>query len=164
MNIRVAELRDLPELLDIYNHEVEHGTATFDLQPKTLAERQVWFEEHNVANHPLIVAELGDQVAGYASLSSYRPKEAYCTTVELSVYVAPDFRRRGVAAALMEAILDLARQDPATHMVVSVITGGNEASMRLHEKYGFTCSGRIHEVGKKFGKYLDIINYELCVD
>lgn len=164
MMIRTAELRDLPELLDIYNYEVEHGTATFDLHAKTLEERRVWFEEHNVDHHPLIVAEMDGQVAGYASLSAYRPKEAYRTTAELSVYISPDYRRRGVATALMEAILQMAREDEVLHLVVSVITGGNEASIKLHEKFGFTFCGTMHEVGMKFGRYLDIENYELRVD
>lgn len=164
MMIRTAELRDLPELLEIYNYEVVNGTATFDLQPKTLEERRVWFDEHNVDHHPLIVAEIDGRVAGYASLSAYRPKEAYRSTAELSVYISPDFRRRGVATELMETILQIAREDEALHLVVSVITGGNEASIRLHEKFGFNFCGTMHEVGQKFGKYLDIDNYELRVD
>ncbi|MDD7509904.1 MAG: GNAT family N-acetyltransferase, partial [Oscillibacter sp.] len=70
---------------------------------------------------------------------------------------------RGIASALMEAVLRLAREDAGTHTVVSVIAGGNAASVRLHEKFGFTCSGTLHEVGLKFGRYLDIVNYELRV-
>lgn len=156
-------MQDLQSLLDIYNYEVEHGVATLDLKPKTLAEREVWLCSHNVENHPLIVAELYGHVAGYASLSPYREKEAYRSTVELSVYVSPDCRRQGVATALMEEILNLARMDDRTHLVVSVITSGNQASIRLHEKYGFTFCGTIHEVGVKSGRYLDIENYELKV-
>lgn len=96
ISIRVAEQADLPALLQIYNEEVLHGTATFDLHPKTLAERQVWFDQHNQDNHPLLTAELDGTIAGYASLSAYAEKEAYCSTVELSVYVAkicPEKRR-----------------------------------------------------------------------
>ena len=73
------------------------------------------------------------------------------------------YRNRGVADALMEAILSMARADESIHMVVSVITGGNEASVRLHDKYGFTYCGSIHEVGVKLGEYRDIENYELQV-
>ena len=89
--------------------------------------------------------------------------DAYLQTVELSVYVAPESRGRGIASALMEAVLRLAREDADTHTVVSVIAGGNAASVRLHEKFGFTYSGTLHEVGLKFGRYLDIVNYELRV-
>lgn len=163
MNIRNAEYRDLQALLDIYNYEVEHGVATLDLNLKKMDEWEQWFYAHNIENHPLIVAEMDGEVSGYASLSSYREKEAYRSTVELSVYVSPDHRRQGVATALMQEILDLARNDDGTHLVVSVITAGNEASIKLHGKYGFTFCGTIHEVGTKFGRLLDIENYELKV-
>ncbi len=161
--IRRGEKRDLPVLLDIYNHEVEYGTATLDLHPKTMEEWEVWFSQHNVANHPLLVLEEDGAVLGYASLSPYRVKEAYSSTVELSIYVAPEHRGKGVAGAMMAELLRLAREDPATHTVVSVITGGNVASLRLHEKFGFTFSGTIREVGWKMGKYLDIDNFYLIV-
>lgn len=163
MEIRTAEYRDLRALLAIYNYEVVHGTATFDLEPKNLKEREVWFYSHNVGNHPLIVAEIEGQVAGYASLSEYRDKEAYEATVELSVYVDPDFRRRGVAGALMEAILTEAKERPDIHTVISVITSGNEASIRLHERFGFAFCGSMKEVGVKFGRMLGIDNYQLMV-
>ena len=85
-------------------------------------------------NHPLSVAEIEGRVAGYSSLSSYREKEAYKSTVELSIYISPDFRKRGIATALMAFILEEAKADPRTHMVVSVITAGNEASCKLARK------------------------------
>ena len=163
MEIRIAQPDDLPALLDIYNYEVTHGTATFDLTEKSLAERKVWFDAHNRDNHPLLTACEGSEVLGYASLSPYREKEAYAGTVELSVYVAAAHRGKGVGRALTAAILALAREDERTHCVVSVITEGNEASVHLHESFGFTLSGVLHEVGYKFGKYLDILNYELLV-
>ena len=163
MEIRIARREDLQQLLDIYNYEVVHGVATLDLQPKSLEEWGQWFDAHNIKNHPLLVAEQAGRVAGYASLSPYRSKEAYRSTVELSIYIGPDFRRQGVATALMEAILREARQDPETHTVVSVITDGNEASRKLHEKFGFTYCGAIREVGMKFGAYLDILNFSLIV-
>ena len=163
ISIRTAQCADIPALLDIYNYEVEFGVATFDLQPKTMEERTEWFEAHNVGNYPLIVALIEGEVAGYASLSSYREKEAYQSTVELSVYVGPRYRRQGVATALMEAVLQLAREAETIHTVVSVITGGNEASIKLHERFGFTFCGRMREVGMKFGRYLDIENYQLIL-
>lgn len=163
MIIRKAEARDLPRLTAIYNDEVANGVATLDLTPKTEEERRGWLEAHNRDNHPLLVAEVDGRVAGYASLSPYREKEAFRSTVELSIYVARDCRRQGVAAALMEAILAQARADAGTHLVVSVITSGNEASERLHARFGFTFCGTLHQVGMKFGRYLDIDNYELMV-
>jgi L-amino acid N-acyltransferase YncA len=163
MIIRTAKETDMPELLDIYNYEVEHGFATFDLTPKTMEERMVWFYDHNIENHPLIVAEEDDRAVGYASLSSYRPKEAYKTTVELSVYVNREYRRKGIAGRLAAAIIEIARSKDDIHTVISVITGGNEASILLHENLGFEYCGTMKEMGMKFGKMLDIINYQLMV-
>ena len=148
ISIRVAEQADLPALLQIYNEEVLHGTATFDLHPKTLAERQVWFDQHNQDNHPLLTAELDGMIAGYASLS---------------VYVAKFAQRKGVASALMQEILAIAQIDVRIHSVVSIITGGNAASERLHEKFGFQRCGMLKEMGKKFGRYLDVVYYQLLV-
>uniref|UniRef100_UPI0006D039B7 GNAT family N-acetyltransferase n=1 Tax=Clostridium sp. NkU-1 TaxID=1095009 RepID=UPI0006D039B7 len=163
MIIRTAEEKDMPELLDIYNYEVEHGLATFDLNPKNMEERLAWFREHNVGNHPLIVAEDDGKTVGYASLSSYRPKEAYAATVELSIYIDKDYRRRGIAGKLASAILEIARERDDIHTVISVITGENEASIRLHERLGFIHCGTIREVGLKFGKLLNIENFQLMV-
>ncbi len=163
MKIRQAKQCDIKALLDIYNYEVEHGVATLDIKKKTLTEWEMWFFAHNIENHPLIIAEIDNEIAGYASLSTYREKEAYCSTVELSIYVSVSYRKQGVATALMEEILQLARNDKSIHTVVSVITSGNAASTKLHQKFGFTFCGTIHEVGIKMGRYLDIDNYELRV-
>ena len=163
MIIRTAEEKDMPELLAIYNYEVEHGFATFDLTPKTMEERMVWFREHNIGNHPLIIAEEDGKAVGYASLSSYRPTEAYKTTVELSIYISRDYRRKGIAGKLASSIIEIARERDDVHTVISVITGGNEASILLHEHLGFEYCGTMKEMGMKFGKMLDIINYQLMV-
>ncbi len=163
MIIRKPVREDIPALLDIYNYEVETGVATLDINKKTLSEWESWYGNHNIGNHPLIVCEADGEVAGYATLSAYREKEAYKSTVELSVYVSPLHRKREVGTALMETILSIAREDETVHTVVSVITAGNEASRRLHEKFGFTFCGTITEVGEKFGRYVDIENYSLKV-
>ncbi len=161
--IRRALIEDVPALLDIYNDEVLHGTSTFDIQPKTLDEWVAWFRVHNRENHPLLVAEREGDVVGYATLSSFREKKAYQGTVELSVYVSADARREGVATALMGEILRMAREDERTHAVVSVITAGNEASVALHERFGFKHCGTLHEVGRKFDGFLNVEFYELNV-
>lgn len=163
MIIRPATPKDMPRLLDIYNYEVLNGTSTFDLHPKTMDERMEWFHEHNIDNHPLIVAEIDGRAAGYASLSAYRPKEAYAATVELSVYIDPAYRRQGVARCLIEEILAIARAREDIHTVISVITDGNAASVKLHEEFGFVYCGKLEEVGKKFGKMLGTVSYQLMV-
>ena len=163
MLIRKAEQKDLPELLDLYNYEAVNSVANLDLNPRTLEEWQVWFDHHNVENHPLYVADIDGRVAGYCSLSSYREKEAFRSSVELSIYVSHDYRKRGIATALMAFILEEAKHDERTHTVVSVITTTNEPSCLLHEKFGFENCGVIREVGMKFGVYQDIVNYQLLV-
>ncbi|MBR1779995.1 MAG: N-acetyltransferase [Oscillospiraceae bacterium] len=161
--IRPAAPGDLPRLLEIYNDEVLHGAATFDLEPKTLAERQVWFDAHNVDHHPLYVSEEAGVVTGYVSLSPYREKAAFDPTVELSIYIDRAWRGKGVATALMAHALAEARRDARTHHVISVITAGNEASIRLHERFGFVPCGTLPEVGYKFGRYWDVVHYCLIV-
>ncbi|WKS96496.1 N-acetyltransferase family protein [Gallibacterium anatis] len=161
--IRPAQQQDLPALLAIYNHEILNGVATFDLQPKSLAERQSWFDEHNKNNHPLLVAEQDGEVLGYASLSRYAEKAAYNSTVELSVYIAPSARRQGIASQLMHAVIELAKKDNATHLIVSLITGTNQASISLHRKFGFNKVGTLHQVGYKHQQFLDVHIYELFV-
>ncbi len=162
MKIRKANVNDIESMLQIYNYEVLNGTATLDLKPKSLDEWTSWYNKHT-ENHPIIIAE-DSELMGYASLSEYREKEAYSSTVELSVYVSNKYRNRGVATELMKNILDIAKNDSTTHMVISVITSGNEASKRLHEKFGFKFCGTIHEVGCKFGKFQNIENYELIIN
>lgn len=163
MLIRKAETGDISAMLDIYNYEVLNGTATLDIKPRTIDEWREWFGCHNCENHPLYVGEIDGKVAGYASLSVYRTKEAYKSTVELSIYVANEYKRRGIGTKLLDFIIREARRDERTHCVVSVITSGNEASAKLHRKFGFTYCGTIPEVGEKFGRYLGIENYVLIV-
>lgn len=163
ITIRKGATEDIAACLDIYNYEVVHGVATLDIQPRTLDEWTEWFKAHSTYNRPLLVATIDDQVAGYATLSGYRDKEAYISTVELSIYVSPNFRKHGVATALMGEILDYAKKEESIHLVVSVITAGNEASVKLHEKFGFTYAGQIPMVGVKNNQYQAIDNYYLVV-
>ena len=161
--IRPAQAGDVPALLEIYNHAVIHSVATFDLEPLSLAAWQAWYERHNVGNHPLLAAEIGGTAVGYASLSSYRPMPAYNSAVELSLYIHPAYRRRGLGSALMQRILDAARADTRTHTVISVITASNTVSIALHERFGFRYCGCLHEAGYKHGAYHDVVHYELPV-
>ena len=163
ITIRFTIQDDLPALLDIYNYEVENGLSTFDLNPKTMDEWKKWYDNHKTSRHFALTALSGGIPVGYASLSGYREKEAYAGTAELSVYVRRDLRRRGIAEALVSHAITTARRRGDVHTIVSVITGGNAASSLLHEKLGFTCCGTIRQAGKKFGKYLDIVNWQLIL-
>ena len=160
MIIRQAEEKDFEAMRAIYNHEVRTGVATFDTEKKSAEEWAQWCRAHNQDNHPLLAAEEDGNVIGYVCLSPYRVRGAYASTVELSLYVDAASRGRGVGKALLCAILEEARADDRTHAVVSVITVGNEASVRLHRACGFAESGILHEIAFKHGRFLDTVTYE----
>lgn len=163
LEIRKAENKDISAMLDIYNHEVKGGTATLDLEPKSYESWCEWFRLHNTKSHPLLVAEINGEVVGYACLSPFRPKPAYNSTVELSVYVAHSRRGCGIGRALTERILSLARDNDGTHLVVSVITSENKVSISMHERLGFSFCGRISQAAFKFDRPIDVLFYELRV-
>lgn len=163
LQIRRAVINDVQDCLAIYNYEVEHGVATLDLEPRTLEEWHEWYNAHSDEHHPIIVGTIDDVVVGYASLSPYRLKDAFKSTVELSIYIHKDYRGQGVATQLMKRILEMAKADTMIHNVVSVITAGNEESTKLHNRFGFTYCGLTPEVGFKHGKYQDTETYALLV-
>lgn len=154
MHIRPAELSDSEQIANIYNVEVTQTTATFDLVPRTVDEQRDWLVQRSGA-HVVLVAVLDNQVRGYASLSPFRERPAYRTTVESSVYVEAQHRGRGIAQELMTALLDTARSH-GFHTVIARIADSQEASRRLHEKMGFSLVGVEREVGRKFGRWLDV--------
>lgn len=162
MIIRKASEEDITQLMDIYNEAVLHTTATFDMEEKSLKNRQNWFYEHQ-SIHSLIVAVEGCRVLGYASLSPYRSRAAYDTTVEVSVYIREENRGEGLGKTLMERILDIAKDEPTIHNVVSLITAENEVSCHLHERTGFRLCGTIQDAGRKFGRYLSVNIYQILV-
>ena len=163
--IRPATLDDLEALTEIYNHYIVKTAITFDLHPFTTAERRAWFDDHRDSGpHRLLVAT-DDQrrCVGYASSSRWRPKPAYNTTVEVSVYCDPDARGRGLGTALYDALfVTLERED--VHTVVAGISLPNPASVSLHERFGFRPVGVFHAVGRKFDKFWDVAWFELALD
>ena len=156
MRIRIAEIGDAESIAAIYNVEVVESTATFDLEPRSVAKQREWLLRRSGA-HVVLVAEdqVGDGVIGFASLSPYKDRPAYSTTVESSVYVHRDARGRGVAKALMTELLETARTH-GFHAVIARIADSQSASLTLHEKVGFTQVGVEREVGRKFGRWLDV--------
>lgn len=154
--VRLATLDDAEAIRTIYNREVTGSTVTFDLVPRSLEAQQAWIEQHSGA-HPAIVVvdDDGATVIGFGSLSPYRSRPAYSTTVEDSVYVHPDHQGRGVGKLVLEELVRLATSH-GFHSMMARIVGGHEASIRLHESCGFTLVGIEREVGRKFGKWLDV--------
>ena len=146
---------DAEAIRRIYNHEVEHTTHTFDLVPRSLEEQQTWLKQRDGALG-VVVAETGGQVTGFASLSEYRTRAAYRTSVESSVYVDEAARGQGLGKMLLSELVELATAR-GFHTMVARISGGHEASIRLHEAAGFVTVGVEREVGRKFGNWLDAV-------
>ncbi|MBX3504103.1 MAG: N-acetyltransferase [Parvibaculum sp.] len=156
ISIRPAEEADLSSILAIYNDAVANTTAIWNETPSDLAGRRSWWQERTGAGFPVLVAAAAGEVAGYATYGPFRPHEGYRHTVENSVYVREDRRGKGIAAALMEALINEARTREF-HAMVAGIEAGNLASIRLHERLGFREVARMPEVGTKFGRWLDLV-------
>ena len=155
--VRAARLDDLPALTDIYNYYIINTPITFDLQPYEPGQRQGWFDEHvGGRRHRLLVAEDGSgDLVGYATSSRWRPKAAYDTTVESSIYCRHGATGRGIGTHLYTALF-AAIADQDVHRVVAGMTLPNAASMALHERFGFTRVGEFTQVGRKFGSYWSV--------
>jgi phosphinothricin acetyltransferase len=154
MRIRLATLDDAAAIRAIYNLEVETSTATFDLVGRTLEDQRTWIAARQGA-FSAVVADQGGEVLGFASLSPYKERAAYRTTVEDSVYVRRDHQGHGVGRTLLTHVVDLAAAS-GFHAVMARIEGASEASRALHAACGFELVGIEREVGRKFGRWLDI--------
>ena len=154
MHIRLVKPSDAEPIRSIYNVEVLGSTATFDLVPRTPEEQLVWMAEHR-GPHPAIVAVDDEAVLGFGSLSAFRNRPAYATTVENSVYVDAANRGDGVGRALLEQLIVLAGQH-GFHTLIARVGGGNQASIALHLACGFEMVGVERQVGRKFNRWLDV--------
>jgi phosphinothricin acetyltransferase len=154
--IRPATRGDAVSIAGIYNQAVLHSTATFDTEPESAEERALWLDEHTAPQHPVLVAERGRRIVGWASLSEYSTRCAYEATVEASVYVDESERGHGLGTALGEAILEAGRLG-GVHAVLLRICTENVASLAMASKLGFFQIGAMREVGMKFGRTLDVM-------
>jgi len=163
LTIRPAELADLARLTEIYNHYVVHSKVTFQIVPLTVEQRREWFNQHPLSGpHRLLVGLVEEQVVGYICSSRFRPMGAYDTTVETSIYLAPEWTGRGLGGQLYQALFAaLATED--VRLLVAGITVPNPASVKLHEHLGFNHVGRFHGVGRKQGKFLDVDWFERAI-
>ena len=153
--IRLAEQKDAEVIREIYNHEVRNSTATFDLVERTTKEQEEWLNERSGA-FSVLVAEMSNKILGFASLSPYKARAAYRTTIEDSVYINEEFRNQGIAGELLSCLLEVA-QSSGFHAVIARIGGANEASIALHQRFGFKIVGTEKEIGRKFGKWQDVV-------
>jgi L-amino acid N-acyltransferase YncA len=158
MQLRLATSEDAEAIRQIYNLEVTTSTATFDLVPRSLEDQRAWLEARSGA-HAVLVATVDETVVGFGSLSPWRDRPAYATTVEDSVYVHRDHHGQGVGKALLSALVDTATAH-GFHACMARIVGGHEASIALHRACGFEVVGTEREVGRKLGRWLDVILME----
>ena len=162
VTVRSARLDDAEAIRQIYNAEVTTSTVTFDLVPRSLAEQREWLTARSGAHAVLVAEDEVDGVVGFASLSSWGKRPAYATSVEDSVYVRRDHRGRGIGRALLAELLDVATAH-GFHAVFARIVGDHEASTKLHLAAGFEIVGTEREVGRKFGRWLDVVVMELLL-
>ncbi|MFI5620762.1 GNAT family N-acetyltransferase [Streptomyces sp. NPDC051567] len=160
VQVRPGMEADLPTLTDLYNHYVRETAVTFDTTVFTPEQRRPWLHSHpEDGPHRLLVAWTGGRIAGYTTSSAFRLKPAYAPSVEVSVYLAPDAGGRGVGTALYEALFKELEKEPV-HRAYAGIVLPNDASVRLHERFGFRRAGDFTEAGWKLGRYWDIRWYE----
>lgn len=162
IRVRDAADGDLPAIHAIFNHWIEHSTASFRTVPDTIEQTRAWFSNRDAA-HPVLVAEHDGAVAGWASLNVHKPTGGYRHTVELSVYLRDDERGRGLGRRLLGELLERARA-AGHHAVLGGVCTEQAASMRLHESMGFVKVAHLREVGFKFGRWLDVAYFEKVLE
>ncbi len=152
--IRKAALADVEAIREIYNEAILTTTATFDTEPKSATERLQWFQSHD-ERHPILVAVVDGKVVGWASLTQWSDRAAYDDTAETSFYVKSEFRGRGIGRKLKEATVEEARR-LRFHTLIARVAEGSEESIHLNKSAGFVLVGTLKEVGRKFGRRLDV--------
>jgi len=156
VSIRLVEPRDADAIRTIYNREVLESTVTFDMVARSIEEQRDWIAEHSGAHPALVAVDGDDSVVGFGSLTPYRPRPAYAPTVEDSVYVHQDQRGRGYGRLILEELVRRG-SDHGFHTLIARIVGHHEASIGLHARCGFEHAGTEREVGRKFGRWLDVV-------
>jgi phosphinothricin acetyltransferase len=163
IHIRAAVRADLPRLTEIYNYYVVNTPVTFDVEPYTVERREAWLGQFGTeGRYRLLVAEGDEGVLGYAGSMRFRPKAAYDTTVETTIYCAAEAVGEGVGSRIYSGLIEVLRGEDV-HRMVAGYTLPNSATAALHERFGFKAVGVFSEVGRKFGKYWDVCWTERAV-
>lgn len=152
--IRRATVDDAAAIAEIYNEAILTTTATFDTEPKTIAERLAWLASHG-ERHPVLIASLDNNVVGWASITKWSDRLAYADTAETSFYVRSEYRGRGIGRQLKGAVIEEARK-LGFHTLIARVAEGSHESIHLNESFGFVHVGVLKEVGRKFGRLLDV--------
>lgn len=159
--VRSAETRDIPAINEIANWYIEHTTVNFDTEPWGLDRRYAWaagFNRRGVPYH-LLVCEHQGRLTGFCCNTRFRPKKAYDSSTETTVYTARDAGMRGYGTLLYGTLLEMLRDEPL-HRAYAIITLPNPASIRLHERFGYTAAGLFDEAGWKFNRYHNVAIYQ----
>jgi L-amino acid N-acyltransferase YncA len=164
ITIRPARTSDIPAITRIYAHSVEHGTASFELNPPDEAEMGSRMRHLLTDNFPYLAAESAGVLCGYAYAGPYRARPAYRWTLEDSVYIAPDMRRRGIGHTLLAALIEMAGTLGFRQMIAVIGDSTRQgASIGLHEALGFRHVGILQDVGFKHGRWLDTVLMQLAL-
>jgi len=164
IEIAVAEPHDLPAITEIYNDVIATTTAVFALAPTSEVERRSWIAAREAAGYPVLVARSAGTVVGFGSFGEFRGVwPGYRYSVEHSVHVHTDFRGRGIGSAIVRRLLAEASA-MGKHVMIGGIDATNVASLRMHERLGFDRVAHLHEVGHKFGRWLDLILVQRFLD
>ena len=155
--IRPADARDVPAITRIYAHAVQHGTASFELEPPDEAEVTRRYNNLRDGRFPFLIAEIDGTVAGYAYAGPYRARPAYRFTVEDSIYIDPTMQRRGIGRALLTRLLAEAEAAGFRQMIAVIGDSDQMPSIELHSALGFRMVGTFEAVGYKFGRWLDSV-------
>lgn len=156
MIIKNASENHLNEINEITNYSIINTNFNFNFEPKTLEDTKKWYYEHMEKNFPIIVCLIDDKVVGWASLSTFRDYRGYDKTVEVSLYVKNNYKRMGIGSLLLQKIEEEAR-NRKFNSIISVITGGNDASINLHKKFGYEIKGTFEKIGFKNNDFLDVL-------
>lgn len=158
--IRHANENDLSDILTIYNEAILNTTAIYSYKPHSLSDRVIWYQSKLREGYPLLVSEEEGKVVAFASYGSFRPYPAFKYTIEHSIYVDKNYRNMGHASRLLRELIQIANENGYATMV-GVIDSSNEGSIHMHEKMGFRFSGKIDKAGYKFGRWLDLVFFQL---
>jgi phosphinothricin acetyltransferase len=163
IRIRPAQREDCSGILEIYNDAVLTTTATYDYEPRTLAHRIAWFDDHKKSGFPIFVAlNQTGRIVGWSALNRYHDRKGYRFTSENSIYIAADYRGQGIGKLLLIPLIEAAK-DIGLHAIVAAVDSTNQASIRLHERLGFQTVGHFKRVGYKFDRWLDVVYMELLL-
>ncbi len=161
ISIRPATKADAPAITALLNHFIAQTTTTFIIAPHTVEERELWFEQRDAA-HPAIAVDLEQRLVAWGALSLHNPREGYRHSADVSVYVHPDFQRRGIGRAIVIELIRLARA-AGHHTLIADCCTESVGSIALHESLGFERAGRHREVGRKFDRWLDVVSLQLML-